>query len=313
MLKQIFGLAPKEHTRVMSILFAYLFNRIGKYEYRKQIGDKDLAKKVWSTAAESWYVLKNCKLYAHAHYVNRRSGLATSPAKFGISAEDVGLLKNLDLSHIKVRHKSYSVFDFDNLEGAILTSSALKAHIGKFISKKLIFLSRSYGLSREEIHGHLLHSALFALRKQYPVYESELHATNICKTAIHNAGMGLIEYWTRDKRNALLRENGGFQAVHVQYDVLSDVGVEPEHNNELRQNLQSLVALTSKLKPKAANFLSAAAGLYDPGVSLFIGTDNSEAAEHWNYSRYLTGLRAYYGVSEGQQRNLLDKLRQKMT
>lgn len=312
MLKQIFNLDPKQHNRIMSILFSYLFNRIGKYEYRRQIADKDLAKKVWSTASQSWYVLKNCKLYAHAHYLNRRNGLATSPAKFGIFSEDVGILKNLDLSGIKPKYKSYSVFDFDNLEGAILTSSELKTHIGKFISKKLIFLARSYGLSREEIHGHLLHSALFALRKQYPIYESDLHALNICKTAIHNSGMGLIEYWTRNKRNALLKENGNFQAVHVQYDILSDVGVEPEHANEFRQNLQSLVALSSTLKPKAAGFLGAAAGLYDPGVSMFIGTDNSEAAEHWNYDRYLTGLRAYYGVTEAQQASLMAHLRRKM-
>lgn len=312
MLKSLFELDPRAHTRIMVTLFDYLFNKIGKYEYRKQIGDKDLAKRVWTIASESWYVLKNCKLYAHAYAVNRRLGLATSPAKFAISSEDVSLLKGLDLSHIKPGYKAYSVFDFDNLEGAILTSSELKNYIGKFISKKLIFLARSYGLSREEIHGHLLHSALFALRKQYPVYETELHATNICKTAIHNSGMGLIEYWTRNKRNALFEENGGFQAVHVQHDILANVGVAPEHDNELRQNLQSLVALSARMHPMHANFLSAAAGLYDPGVSMFIGVDNSEAAEQWNYDRYLAKLRLYYRLSPDQQCRLLGTLREKM-
>ena len=313
MLKQIFDLDPKEHTRVMNILFAYLFDQIGKYEYRKQVGDKDIAKKVWKIASEHWYVLKNCKLYAYAVHQNRKSGIATSPAKFSIHSTDVGFLRGLDLSRIKSKFKSYSVFDYDNLEGSILTSSHLKAHIGKFISKKLIFLTRSYGLSRDEIHMHLLHSALFALRKQYPVYESELHALNICKTAIHNSGMGLIEFWTRDKRNALLKENGSFQAVHVQYDLMTNIGVAPEHDNEFRCNLQSLVSLAETLEPKHAEFLSAAAGVYDPAVSMFLGAPNDDVALTWKYDRYLSEVRGYFKITEQDQASILSSLRSKMS
>lgn len=306
MLKSIFNLGPR-HNEIMRILFAYLFNRIGKYEYRKLIDDKNLAKQVWSIASSNGYVLKNCKLFAYASAYNRRHGWSTSPAKFGIYAEDVNLLRSIDVGRTK--YKAYTVFDFDNLEGAILTSDALKTHIGKFVSKKLIFLVRSYGLTREEITGHLQHSALFALRKQYPVYQSELHAVNICKTAIHNSGMGLIEYWTRNKRNALLKENGSFQAVHVQYDVLNNVSVPPDHENDLRQNLQSLVKLHDRMSPKAARFISAAAGVYDPAVTLYLGCDNTEAACNWGYDRYLGKLRTYFGVTEYQQSNLLNKLR----
>jgi hypothetical protein len=312
MLRQIFGLDPKDHTRVMNILFSYLFDRIGKYEYRTQIGDKNTAKSVWKTASEHWYVLRNCKLYAHAYHYNGKKGLPTSPAKYEISQQDVAILRGLDLSHLKAKYKPYSVFDYDNLEGSILTSSHLKAHIGKFVSRKLIFLTRSYGLSRDEIHAHLLHAALFALRKQYPRYESELHAMNICKTAIHNSGMGLIEFWTRGKRNALLKENGAFQAVHVQYEVLNNVGVPPEHDNEFRCNLQSLVSISKTLPAREASFLSAAAGIYDPGVSMFIGELNDDAAARWKYDRYLSSVRAYYKVTDAEQGALLEVLRSKM-
>lgn len=300
-----------ELTRRMQVLFAYLFDKIGKYEYRKQIGDKALAKQIWSTAEDSGYVLKNCKLYIWAYNHAKRSGLAVSPAKYGIYKEDSALLKKIELPKIKSSYKAYSLFDYDNMEGAILTSPELKAYIGKFVNKKLKFL-QSYGQTKSGMGSALLCQALYALRKQYPFYQSELHALNICKTAIHNEGIGMIEYWTRGKRNALIKENGTFQAVHVQYEVLSDVGVEPEHQNELRVNLHSLVAISNTLPPLQQRFLSAAAGLYDPGVSLFIGTDNTNAVDRWKYPRYLDQVRTYFGFSEQEQVELLSSLRQKL-
>lgn len=312
MLKDVFGSAVGPTFNAdMQVLFSYLFDRIGKYEYRKQIGDKARAKALWSVAEDSGYVLKNCKLFIWAHQHGERTGIAVSPAKFGIDRADVSLLRSIVLPKMKFKYKPYSLFDFDNLEAALLTSSVMKTYIGKFTSKKLIFL-QSYGQTRESIGSTLLCAALFALRKQYPFYESELHALNICKTAIHNSGMGLIEYWTRAKRNALIKENGSFQAVHVQYDVLSDVGVEPEHSSEFRVNLQTLVKIAEGLPARQQQFLSAAAGLYDPGVSLFMGCDNTDAVDKWGYQRYLTNLRSYFGVSIDQQTKFLCDLGKRM-
>lgn len=312
MLKTVFqSEGGPEFTRQMQVLFAYLFDKIGKYEYRKQIGDKVLAKQIWSAAKDSGYVLKNCKLYIWAFNHAKRSGLAVSPAKFGIYSEDAALLRKIELPKISSKFKPYSLFDYDNMEAAILTSPEISNYIGKFVNKKLKFL-QSYGQTKTGMGSTLLCQALYALRKQYPFYQSELHAVNICKTAIHNEGIGLIEYWTRGKRNALIKENGTFQAVHVQYEVLSDVGVEPEHQNELRLNLSSLVAISGTLPALQQRFLSAAAGLYDPGVSLFIGTDNTNAVDKWKYPRYLNQVRTYFGFSEQEQVELLSSLRKKL-
>jgi hypothetical protein len=310
MLKSLYGDNTK---RIAPILFAYLFNAIGKYEYRDLIGDKELAKDAWTKAESSGYILKNCKLFMYASHVNKQHGVPTSPAKFGIHQEDVTLLRSVDLSHLKLKKlkKPMSLFDYDNLEGAVLTSTELKNYIGKFISKKLIFL-RSYGLAREEIHSHLLHASIFAMRKHYPAFESDLHALNICKTSIHNSGMCLIEYWTRAKRQALLKENGTFQSVHVPFDSLHNVGVAPEHEDEFRLNIQSLVALTPTMSVKQQSFLSAAAGIYDPGFSMYLGHDNSDLVDSWGYDRYLSQLRSYFCVSEEQTKKLLGNLRTKI-
>jgi hypothetical protein len=279
-------------------VFAYLFGVIDKYAYRRAIGNKDVAKQVWASVSSNGYILRNCKLFAYAYHVNRDAGIPVSPARFAVEKEDVNLLRKLDLSSVSKEFKAYTLFDYTNLETAIITSTELNTYIGKFISRKLIFLCRSYGLSRDEIHGDLRCAAIYALRKQYPFYQSELHAKNICKTAIKNAGQGLIEFWTRGKRNALMKENGDFQAVHVSYDVLSDVGVEPEHDNELRINLQCLASVAAKLPPQQQGWVAAAAGGYDIGFSFFLGKDNRDAVESLPYPRYLALLCDYHKVAQ---------------
>lgn len=288
------------------IVFSYLFGAITKYEYRDLIGDRAEAKALWALIASNGYVLKNCKLYAYAQHVARAQGLAISPARFGIEQGDVKILKDLDLSYISTKYKALSLFDFDNLEGAILKSSAMNTYIGKFISKKLIFLCRSYGLSRTEIHGDLQCAALFAVRKKYPFYKTELHATNICKAAIANHGKGIIEFWTRAKRNALMKENGTFQAVHVQYEMLNDVGVEPEHDSELRINIQSLCSLAEKMPEQERFWVNTAAGIHDPGFSFYIGKDNRDAVEVLSYTKYIDLLCAYHHVCKDK---MISKLR----
>lgn len=313
MLKDLFKdvCSPQTLHHDLEVLFAYLFDKIGKYQYRDQIGDKARAKAMWAIAENSGYLLKNCKLFIWANCRAKRTGVAVSPAKFGVLKADVAFLRSIDLPKVKSKYRAYSVAEFDALEGAVLTSSAMKTYIGKFISKKLIFL-RSYGQTPDSLSSQLVCAALYALRKHYPSYESELHALNICKTAIHNHGIGLIEYWTRGKRNALLNENGAFQAVHVQYETLGDVSVQPEHEAELRVNLGSLVNIAEGLPDKQQRFLSAAAGIYDPGVSMFIGANNSDVVDTWGYPRYLNHVRTYFGLTVLQQERLLESLRQKM-
>ena len=242
-------------------------------------------------------------------YRNRLLRVPTSPAKYGIVQEDVAILRRLNLTHIKKPHKAYTLFDFDNLEGSILKSKELRDYIGKFISKKMMYLMRSYGQDRSDLYDHMQHAALLALRKHYPFYHSDLHALNICKTSVHNSGVGIMEFWDRAKRKALMQDGTGYQAVKVPLESVVGVGVEPEHACEFRNNIKSLVSLSAKLKPKALAFVSAAAGLYDPGFSMFLGLDNTDAAEKWDYARYLTLLRTYYHVSEEQTTRLFAAIR----
>lgn len=290
-------------------VFSYLFGLITKYEFRSQIGDRDLAKEVWERVVNNGYLLVNCKLFAYAHYVAKRKGVSVSPARYYIEASDVRLLRNLDLKGLSVRYKSYSLFDFQTMEAAFVTSSSMDTYIGKFISKKLRFLCNSYGIKRSEIHADLQCAAVYALRKQYPRYQSELHALNICKTAIQNAGQGMIEYWTREKRNALIKDGDTFQAVNMNLE-FSSASVMPHHEDELRQNLQSLVAVSSKLPHNEQQWVLSASGQHDPGLSFFMGRDNSDAVETMPYDKYLRQVSAYHRVSKDK---ILENLRNALT
>lgn len=305
MLKTILG---EEGLAYATPIFQYLFGNINKYTYRDSFEDRAFAKELWAKVEASGYILKNCKLFLYANHKNSLAGLPTSPARFEIAAEDVRLLRSLRLKLPK-KYKVYSLFDFSNLEGALLWSREMRNYIGKFINKKLRFLY-SYGLTYSEIESQLVEYALWVLRKHYPVYETDLHAKNICKTAVHNMGMLLIQHWTRGKRQVLNKETDGtFQHRFVQLDYASEVHVRPEHENrELAWDLQTVLKTLDK---RHASMLSALSGTYDAGVTLFIGVDNSEAASQWSFERYLAAVATYHGVGEQEVSKLLADVRMK--
>lgn len=292
----------KQHAQTV---FSYLFGLISKYEFRARVGDKNEAKSVWNKVVNNGYVLCNCKLYLYALHKARGLGQTVSYLRYDIDSSDVKLLKSINLTGVPYTFKAYSLAEFGSLETELLTSSTMNVYIGKFISKKLIFLTRSYNQQRQEIEGSLKIAGLYALRKQYPFFKSELHALNICKTSISNAGKGLIEFWTRDKRNALMRENGTFQAVSVQYEVQKDLAVQPEHADEKRMNIQALCAISTRLPARQRDWVSAAAGLYDKGFSFYIGRDNTDAIEYVPYEKYLNLLCDYHAIGKDMMINNL--------
>jgi hypothetical protein len=285
-------------------LFQYLFRIINKYEFRKILG-KDKAKEVWSLASSDGYLLKHCKLYMYQYHVEGKA----SPKAFAIDLTDVRVLKSVSLDAMEKGRSPMSLSEYDELETRILTDPALSVHIGKFTSKKLRFLTKSYGVTRSEIHSQLLYAAILALRKSYPFHHSELHAVNTCKSAIHNAGIGLIEYWTRDKRQALLRDGEGFQAVKVPLDVLIGLGVDSDMDDEDKVNMSSLAQLRSRLPADEQRFLSLACGQVDLGLSVFMGVDNAHAVETWRYEKYLSSVCSYLKLTEERATSLLSELR----
>lgn len=300
---------PPDVLKNADTVFRYLFGLINKYEFRAILGKE--AKHVWSQVVDNGYALVNCKLYLYARHVAKVKSMGVvKRSKFEVSAQDAKALGRVNLAGLSTKFKPYSLDSFRRLEASILMAPSLQVYIGKFISRKLIFLVKSYSQKRDEIEASLKIAGMYALRKQYPAYASELHALNICKTAIANSGHGMIEYWTRDKRNALLKENGRFQAVHVSYDALHHLSVNPEHDSELRINVAAISKFADRCSPKNRDWVMAAAGVHSLGFSLFLGQDNRDLVETTSYANYLGLLSQYLGVS---QQLMLKQLRAFLT
>lgn len=311
MLTQILG---TDDSQVIQILFSYLFRSINKYKYRAAMPSREEAKRVWAAAQKSGYILLNCKLYLYARHVAKTKGQRVRSEEFQIAAEDVRILRKINLE-VKTKHKVYSLSNFLEIEKAILTDPQidLDGHMGRFINRKLKFLCRSYGLTMSGLKADFIETALYALRKQYPFFLSDLHMVNICKTAIHNCGQSTISYWTRGKRNALRREDDGtFSAVHVDVDLassLASVGVVDLKDDPHQHALEALHFEHKQLGVRAQQFVTLAKGVYDAGFSLFLGDSNEDLAHDWGYDRYLAAVRNYLKVTEAQQVRLLNHLR----
>ena len=308
MLTEILAVTRKELLEVGGPLFAYLFGNINRTQYMRVFDDKVLAKRLLTAAKNSGYIMKNCKLYAYAAWTARESGTSPRPKDYGIHRADLNLLSRLNIRREGCRVLSLS--QFDNLVTRCLDDTEINTYIGKFVSKKMAFLIRSYGVTREELEGKLRAEALYALYKHYPHFQSLLHAQNICKTTIHNRGMNIIKFYTADKRQVLRRTAGGFESIQVSMAVLHDsmdMSVA-DHQDHIDMKL-SLQSLQHKMNDRTQRFLNVAAGGYDEEFSTFLGKDNSAAAESMSYERYMGHVQNFFRVTQHATDRLFSKIR----
>ena len=308
-LREILDIPRSEYTRVASALFAYLFQVINCSQYGEYVGDKVLSRATLKAAKASGYVLRNCKLYAYACWVARERGEPLPRASsYQVTTQDGAFLRRLNLKAVGTRFFAFTLPDYEKLMHSVLGTNILDAYIGKYVTKKMSFLIKSYGVQRETLEHSLLRSALYAVYKQYPRYESKLHVINICKTSIHNAGMNLIQYHTRAKRQELRKtSSGAFEAVSVPLDEIMALPAEEKH--PFKDSLQALVSLEHRMAANVKEFLQCAAGQYHEGLSIYLGKPNDDAVEVMPYPKYLGKLQNYFQVSEQQTQRLFLRLR----
>lgn len=312
-LQSILDIPSARFNSVASALFAYLFGIISKAELYEYVGDKALAKASLERARNSGYVLKHCKLYAYAYHLFRKGNLevAPKPAAYKVSTIDSRFLQKLNLAKVPPK-PAYRLESFDRMLTSVLTSTELKQYTGKLVSKKLSFISKSYGMPREDIESKLRDAAMSAIYKQYPRFESELHVVNICKTTIHNTAMNIIEYHTRDKRQALIKNGDSFTQVHVSIDavpsVIAEMEAEHRYSQHDRDLLQSFLELMPKMSDEVVHFISCCCGHFDEGFSAFLGSDNGELVEKIPYDDYLMKVKSYFHEQFDIHPSKVDKL-----
>jgi hypothetical protein len=333
MLREKLGLSSSaEMDKIGGATFAYLFHRIDQDQLVRVVRAHDESKveRILEVVRRDGYVLKHCKLYAWAFFKSRHGFPKPKPNDFLIVRddpkfmrryreepefvkglkEDAAFLRRLNLANIDLKYEALSLEDYDVLIEGATTSPSIEEYIGKFISKSMTFLLRSYGVKRDELAHDMQAAAVRAIYMKYPVFESALHLTNTAKTTIGNTGKTLITYHVSPSRQRLmLNSEGKFEARNVNTEVLTDLEAPPSYLDHVKDYLEVLAKLSDRMRPDVQRFLLCCAGHYDQEFSQFLGLNNSEAIEDMAYSRYMGKARKHFKYSENQVTKLFAKLR----
>jgi hypothetical protein len=305
------------------VLFAYLFYRIDQRQFLNYIVDNGIVKsreealRIKDVARVNGYVLKNCKLYAWACWRARGLGRPTPrPQAFEVSPVDARVLRRLNLKHLDPRrgydpYAAYSLASFDALTAKMLASVDLRNYIGKFVSKKMGFLMRSFGETRHDLETQLKESAILAWYKQYPRFDSSLHMVNVAKAQIHNTGQTMITSLTSKSRQRLTQNaDGSFEALSVDISVVAnEIVAPPQYGAMLHDWLQAMAKVEPMLKPRARDFLLCCAGHHHAGLSAFLQVNNEDAADEWPYQRYMAKVQEYFQTTPERVEKLFNSIR----
>lgn len=304
MLNALTGTSGRVKGQMLQLYFDYLFGNISKNGLKQGFRYNDLdPDKI--DLVQYGYLCRNCKLFVYA----LATGNALQAEQYGVDRKDTKALKwvahNVDIDTAWCA--PWDLKRLEQNENAIVYG--LKTYIGKFVTKKMTFLIKSYGLHRHDIQTELYCAGLWALHKKYPFFESSLHAINTVKTAIHNKGMDIIAKNTRNKNQRLIRnKDGTFESVNVDISVLNNLEAPEPFELRYRDEREGLKSLQKIMNDRGALYISLARGDYNADFSEYIGLNNTEAAEG-NYDSYLRKIDRFLGVTLEERERFFDKLR----
>lgn len=290
----------------LQIVFAYLFRRITIRQFKDHFEDSLALKR---KIDRNGYILLNCKVFAYAHYrakqLNQRK---PNPKLYGIHPDDCRLLRNLDLSHIPKKYSALTLDEFQESIATFLSSSSFDVLLGKFINKKMRFLIKSYGETKESLDMAMRLHALYNIYRVYPYFKSYLHMCNVGRGSASKCGHSIIKARTTKKAQRLLANSDGtFSSVHVPLDAVANQLASEETINPCSDLLDKL---KSRASPRVKLFLSLMSGDFHPEFSMFIGMNNCKAALEMRYDSYQAQVQRYIGVTRSQVDNLFLKIRQ---
>jgi len=312
LLHEEFGIKRSEMGSVGGAYYAYLFHRIDQRRMKKLLDNKELSDRLIGLSRSQGKILKNYKLYAWAYH-KYRFGMIAKPraVDYEVDPVDASFLRRLNLNHLSLDYEAYSLEDFDQLVEDTVHCNHMNQHIGKLISRKLIFLCRSYGENREDLDAELRARAVRALYMHYPRFKSLLHMTNVAKTTIHHAAMTMITQNVNGVRNRLyVDEHGQHQAVHEDISLhVNRVTAPCEYLSHIKDHMETLVKVGERMQPELQRFILCCAGRHDVEFSEHLKRDNSLAIDSMSYDRYLDRATKFFGFTDVQVAKVFSKLR----
>jgi hypothetical protein len=263
-------------------------------------------------------IIKDLKL----HLLQKSAGV--KPIDVGKSKNIYSLLSNSQLYNLK-KLSEKSILSKHELDKLILECiDECRVYTRKFINKKLTFLIKTKTHSLNGIYTDLMIEGIQALLFTYPRFKCDLHAVNIMKATIANAGKNYIETHTRKKRNmysdshtikftSLFDENEDI-ANKLYCDSNGLLVTETECSD-----LEDMVSdITSKYSGRKAKIIHLLSGVYDEKFSKYLNEktvtkhSNDIYFEHASMDKYIKHIFMYldYPVEKGNL--FLEKLRRKL-
>jgi hypothetical protein len=213
-----------------------------------------------------------------------------------------------------------SIARIKKLESLAICNSEIETYMGKFVSRKMAFLIKSYGVSSKDLTTSMIERAIYNLRINYPNWKASGDMLAMCKSAIANSGHNLILYYTADKRTKLTTSNTGVEISldfngeanwdSVEYSAI----IMSETFDRGMATLEATLSLDSIFKkqqhlPKKFKVLQLLAGKYDFGFSEFLGTDNSDFSDAHDFETTLSKVCDYTGLDLSKVEAYLETLR----
>lgn len=232
------------------------------------------------------YLLKNLKLWLfyETKYPNK-----AKPSKFNIEDNDVGILAILSPTTKRFLKslRKYAALTLNKFDTSVTRMfNDTDVWLGKFVSKKLRFVVQMQGLHRSDIETEIVYRGIQGVYAMYPFVDSYLHGVNIMKRCMRHAGLNLIQHYTSQKLQRLLKETDGtFQAKVVSFDsalpLLKDLcTVDPDTGLK-----QDFIKFADNLPPKKKLFLDLLLGNTNQEFIQFLGKQKA-TIEKIEYNKY---------------------------
>lgn len=312
------GFKPKEALQVLPHLFLYLFRSIKQVELKKRSAlirkDIDLFPFLSHIPLMGTITLHD-KVCLYAMYKGFNPGVKPNPYLKTV-------LENPEIQRTLSKFQSppYTVEEVQLLERRAVCNKEVMTYMGKFIFRKMSFLIKSYGVSKEDLVETMQERAIHNLRINYPNWKTNGEMLAMAKSAIANSGHNIINYYSAEKRAKLTTTN---QAVEVSLDAMQDVaGDSYEYTAlvysdvwdkglsemEARVSVDSLLAKTADSPPRNL-FLRVLAGRYDEGFSEYLGGDNTFYADEESFEKLLKKACCYMNITVTRGERFLRSLR----
>jgi len=304
--------------KVGAALFAYLFRRISHKRFQSILKNHlecSAVDKVLNEARTNGYLLKNCKCFAWAFFKSRYDNSEPPSArKYKIDEEDADFLRRLNLSHLSLNFPAYTLTEYQGILDGATSDRAVSLKIAKFVSRRMLFLLKSYGVAREDLENECRLGALRSIYMRYPAFDDLQHVRNTANTGIHNAGEDLVKYYTSPTRQRLQKtKDGAFEARNVDLASLTELETPYVSNlASIQEEVAHLDELVKMLEPIEQAYIRVLKGEYDEGFSAHLGEDNRDSLESMAASRYRLEARRHFGISNKAGKELFEWLRSQL-